>query len=182
MKQIMLAVFCGLFLFSGAILADDSTKPAEKKMEPQKVKDAQQDADKKMEKPTKKDEIKWNETKSGLKWIDLTEGEGRAAAQGDKVLVHYHVWLADKEGGKSKSVQTSRDPNPYTGKVEPFAFAVGDRQLIKGWNEGMIGMRPGTLRRLWVPAALAWGPNKMGDDIPANSDVIFEIELLDFQK
>ena len=181
MKQLAIAVFCGLFLLSGVALAGDSTKPAEKKVEPKTLKEMQQDGNKKTEKPTQKDEIKWKETKSGLKWVDLTEGEGKAATNGDKVVVHYHLWLADKEGGKAKSVQSSRDPNPYTGKVEPFEFVVGNPQLVKGWNEGMIGMKPGTLRRLWLPAALGWGPNNMGEDIPANSDVIFEIELIVFR-
>jgi FKBP-type peptidyl-prolyl cis-trans isomerase len=182
MKQVTLAVLCGLFLlFPGAIMADDSTKPAEKTVEPKKLKDVQPDAEKQMDKSTSKDKVEWKETKSGLKWVDLTEGDGKSATQGDKVLVHYQLWLADAEGGKAKSVQSSREPNPYTGKVEPFPFAIGDGRLIKGWNEGMIGMKPGTLRRLWIPSDLAWGPNNMGEDIPANSEVIFEIELLEFQ-
>lgn len=181
MKQFVIALFCGLFLLSGAVLAEDSTKAEPKKMEPKKVKEDQEKAEKKMDKPTKTDEVKWNETKSGLKWVDLVEGEGKAATTGDKVVVHYHVWLADREGAKAKSVQTSRDPNPYTGKVDPFPCAIGDARLIQGWNEGMVGMRPGGLRRLWVPAKLGWGSRGMGEDIPANSDVIFEIELLQFQ-
>ena len=182
MKQLLLAVFCGLFLFAGVASADDSAKSADGKNEPKKMKEDQPEPEKKMEKPTKKEDIDWHETKSGLKWVDLTEGDGKAATNGDKVIVHYHLWLADKDGGKGKSVQSSRDPNPYTGKVDPFTFSVGDPRLVKGWNEGMIGMKPGGLRRLWLPSKLGWGPNKMGDDIPANSDVIFEIELLDYQK
>lgn len=187
MKRILLIVIGLAFLLSGVMLVNSAQAQDDKK--PQTLKDAQEaekpekdeKADKEEKQPSKKDDIKWQETRSGLKWVDLKVGEGKQATNGDQVLVHYHLWLADKDGGKAKSVQSSRDPNPYTGKVEPFSFKVGDQRLVKGWNEGMIGMQPGGLRRLWLPPELGWGANAMGDDIPANSEVIFEIELLEIQ-
>lgn len=191
MRKVLLILIGAAFLITGVAMAGEKENAEPQTIKDQQAaatqaKDAESDTDKKAEKgdsenkqPSKRDDIKWNETRTGLKWVDLKVGEGTAAKNGDQVTVHYHVWLADKDGGKAKSVQSSRDPNPYTGKVAPFDCKVGDPRLVKGWNEGMVGMQPGGLRRLWVPSKLGWGPNAMGEDIPANSDVIFEIELLD---
>ena len=190
MKWTVLVLIGAALLMTGMVFA--GTPGSQREEKPQTVKDKQDadsaDKEPKAEKseseekqPSKKEDIKWNETKSGLKWVDLTVGEGKQAVNGDAVTVHYDLWLADKDGGKAKPVQSSREPNPRTGKVEPFSFKVGDPRLVKGWNEGMIGMQVGGLRRLWLPPELGWGANAMGDDIPANSSVIFEIELLEMK-
>jgi FKBP-type peptidyl-prolyl cis-trans isomerase FkpA len=124
--------------------------------------------------------VEWTTNESGLKWADLAEGDGPAAKNGDNVVVHYHLWLADGME-KGKSIQNSRDPQP-DGKVYEFPFTVGFKQLIAGWNEGMLGMKPGGLRRLWIPSNLGYGARGAGAMIPPNSDLIFEIELLRYGK
>jgi len=183
MKQLFGIVLGCMFLLAGTVAADPA--PGQDKPKPTTVKEKQADPEKakgKDEKPLKKEEIEWKETRSGLKWVDLKDGDGAQATNGDSVTVHYHLWLADNEGGKAKSVQSSRDPSPYSGKVTPFSFRVGDRRLIKGWNEGMVGMQAGTLRRLWIPSELGYGANTVFKEIPANSDLIYEIELLEIHK
>lgn len=98
---------------------------------------------------------------------DIREGTGREARPGDTVTVHYTGWLLD--GTKFDS---SRD------RDEPFSFRLGTRQVIRGWDLGVSGMRVGGVRRLAVPPGLAYGRRGAGGVIPANASLIFEIELL----
>lgn len=116
-------------------------------------------------------------TPSGLKWADLTVGTGKEAVNGSPVVSHYTLWFADEHGKKGERFQSSKDPNPRTGTAEPFPFTVGDSRLIKGWNEGMIGMKEGGTRLLVIPPEIGYG--KGGGPIPANTTLIFEIELLE---
>jgi FKBP-type peptidyl-prolyl cis-trans isomerase len=106
-------------------------------------------------------------TESGLIISDISLNEGgQIAMNGNKVQVHYVGTLMD--GTKFDS---SRDRN------SPFKFTLGKGEVIKGWEEGIKGMRVGDIRKLTIPPQLAYGDRKMGK-IPANSTLIFEVELL----
>lgn len=106
---------------------------------------------------------------SGLVTQILAPGEGDEAKQGDKVTVHYVGTLAD--GTKFDS---SRD------RDQPFSFWVGKGMVIDGWDEGLLGMREGEVRKLTVPAKLGYGSQEK-KGIPANSTLVFEVELLDIR-
>ena len=107
-------------------------------------------------------------TDTGLKIEDLAEGSGTPAAAGDKVTVHYTGWLTD--GTKFDS---SLDRN------QPFSFPLGGGRVIRGWDEGVAGMRPGGRRRLTIPSSLAYGAAGAGGVIPPNATLVFEVELLE---
>ena len=106
-------------------------------------------------------------TPSGLKFEDLQPGTGAEARSGQKAKVHYTGWL--KSGEKFDS---SVDRN------DPFEFTLGAGQVIKGWDEGVAGMKVGGKRRLTIPAALGYGARGAGGVIPPNAELIFEVELL----
>ncbi len=106
-------------------------------------------------------------TASGLQYEDLAEGTGEAAKAGDSVQVHYTGWLAD--GTKFDS---SLD------RGSPFGFRLGAGKVIRGWDEGVAGMRVGGRRKLHIPAALGYGARGAGGVIPPNAELIFEVELL----
>lgn len=106
-------------------------------------------------------------TGDGLQYWDLKVGSGETAAPGKTVTVNYTGWLTN--GTKFDS---SRD------RYETFHFVLGRGQVIKGWDEGVAGMKVGGERQLRVPPALAYGDRADGA-IPANSTLIFEVELLD---
>jgi peptidylprolyl isomerase len=117
----------------------------------------------------KKDE-KEVKTDSGLRYVDLKEGTGQAAKKGDMVVVHYTGWLYN-DGKLGKKFDSSVD------RKEPFEFTLGGR-VIKGWNEGVAGMKVGGKRKLIIPPELAYGKEGAGDDIPPNATLLFEVELL----
>ena len=106
-------------------------------------------------------------TPSGLKYTDIEPGSGAVAQTGQKARVHYTGWL--KSGQKFDS---SLDRN------EPFEFTLGAGMVIKGWDEGVAGMKVGGKRKLEIPPALGYGARGAGGIIPANADLIFEVELL----
>lgn len=167
-KLLTISAVCAL------LLAVTAWAGEEKKEEGQKPKTEQKAESKAKVEEKKAAKIEWKETKSGLKWADLKEGEGKAAVNGDKVEVHYHLWLADENGEKGKDIQNSRD----FGKT--FKFTVGQRGLIEGWNEGMVGMKPGGTRILYIPSKLGYGKAGMGKDIPPDSDLIFELDFIGY--
>ncbi len=107
-------------------------------------------------------------TQSGLKYEDLKEGEGPAAKKGDTVEVHYTGWLTD-----GKKFDSSVD------RGEPFSFPLGAGRVIKGWDEGVAGMKVGGVRRLTIPPQLGYGAAGAGGVIPPNATLIFDVELLD---
>lgn len=109
---------------------------------------------------------------SGLRYADITVGTGATAANGDKVSVHYTGWLAATGKGFDTSVG-----------LNPFVLTIGSSGAITGFEEGVIGMKVGGKRRLFVPAALGYGNTNVYDEngkliIPANSDLIFDVELV----
>ena len=106
-------------------------------------------------------------TASGLQYWDITTGTGATAAPGNAVKVHYTGWLAD--GTKFDS---SVDRN------QPFEFRLGVGRVIKGWDEGVTGMKVGGKRQLRIPPDLAYGSRGVGS-IPPNSTLIFDVELLE---
>ena len=99
---------------------------------------------------------------------ELVVGSGDAAASGQKVTVHYTGWLTN--GTKFDS---SKDRN------EPFVFGLGKGQVIRGWDEGVQGMKVGGKRKLTIPAALAYGDQGCGGVIPPHATLVFEVELLE---
>jgi peptidylprolyl isomerase len=126
----------------------------------------------KEEKKEEKTNLKEKEVDGAtLKWDDLKEGEGPAVKKGDTVEVHYTGWLLT-DGKKGKKFDSSLD------RKEPFSFTVGDRMVIRGWDEGLLGMKAGGKRMLYIPSKLGYGARGAGRDIPPNADLVFEIELL----
>jgi FKBP-type peptidyl-prolyl cis-trans isomerase len=108
---------------------------------------------------------------SGLKYQDLKVGTGLAAKKGDKLRVHYTGWLA--KGGKKFDSSVGKDP---------FEFTLGQGDVIKGWDEGVAGMKGGGKRKLLIPAKLGYGARGAGEDIPPNADLVFEVELIKIVK
>ncbi len=106
-------------------------------------------------------------TDTGLKYEDLVEGDGDVAAAGQRVSVHYTGWLTD--GSKFDS---SKDRNM------PFDFPLGAGHVIRGWDEGVQGMKIGGTRKLTIPPQLGYGAAGAGGVIPSNATLVFEVELL----
>jgi len=110
-------------------------------------------------------------TPSGLKYIDDKTGTGKEAKKGTTVTVHYTGWLY-KEGKKDKKFDSSLD------RKQPFSFPLGAGRVIKGWDEGVAGMKEGGKRTLIIPPDLGYGNRGAGDVIPPNATLIFEVELI----
>jgi FKBP-type peptidyl-prolyl cis-trans isomerase len=109
-------------------------------------------------------------TESGLQIVDVEVGTGAGVQTGQTAVVHYTGWLAD--GTKFDS---SLD------RGQPFTFPVGAGRVIRGWDEGLVGMKAGGERRLVIPSDLAYGPAGRPPVIPTNAELIFDIELLEIQ-
>ncbi len=110
-------------------------------------------------------------TPSGLQYEDTTVGEGAEARAGQQVSVHYTGWLYN-DGVKGAKFDSSKDRN------DPFGFGLGGGQVIRGWDEGVQGMKVGGTRQLVIPAALGYGARGAGGVIPPNATLLFEVELL----
>jgi FKBP-type peptidyl-prolyl cis-trans isomerase len=106
-------------------------------------------------------------SESGLQYEDLQEGTGAVAKSGDTVEVHYTGWL--RNGTKFDS---SLD------RGRPFSFRLGAGQVIKGWDEGVAGMKVGGKRKLTIPPDLGYGARGAGGVIPPNAELIFDVELI----
>ena len=125
------------------------------------------------EKGKAKDEKKtMTKTESGLKYLDIKEGEGEPPTKGHTVVVHYTGWLW-VNNAKGEKFDSSADRNV------PFAFHVGDGEVIKGWDEGVLGMKMKGKRELVIPPDLAYGERGAGGVIPPNATLMFEVELLE---
>jgi FKBP-type peptidyl-prolyl cis-trans isomerase FkpA len=110
-------------------------------------------------------------TPSGLIIDDVVIGSGATAAAGQQVSVHYTGWLLFG-GERGKKFDSSKD------RGDPFDFPLGGGQVIKGWDEGVQGMKVGGTRKLTIPPELGYGSRGAGGVIPPNATLIFEVELL----
>jgi FKBP-type peptidyl-prolyl cis-trans isomerase FkpA len=114
-------------------------------------------------------------TASGLEYQDLVVGTGAAASTGHPVTVHYTGWLQNPDGSAGKKFDSSLD------RGQPFVFPLGAGRVIRGWDEGVAGMKVGGKRKLIIPADLGYGSRGAGGAIPPNATLIFEVELLGVQ-
>ena len=121
-----------------------------------------------------KEEIKMEEKIMELIKNDIKLGEGREAEKGLSVTVHYTGWLHDakEKDGKGKKFDSSLD------RREPFKFTLGVGQVIKGWDEGVNGMKIGGQRLITIPSDMGYGSRGAGSVIPPNADLIFDVQLL----
>ena len=107
-------------------------------------------------------------TPSGLEYWDIVVGTGDTAVAGKPVRVHYTGWLTD-----GKKFDSSVD------RGQPLSFPLGAGRVIKGWDEGVAGMKVGGKRQLRVPPDLGYGPRGAGGVIPPNATLIFDVELVE---
>jgi FKBP-type peptidyl-prolyl cis-trans isomerase FkpA len=114
-------------------------------------------------------------TDSGLEFQDLVAGTGAGASAGHQVTVHYTGWLQNPDGSAGKKFDSSLD------RGQPFVFSLGAGRVIRGWDEGVAGMKVGGKRKLIIPASLGYGSQGAGGVIPPNATLIFEVELLGVQ-
>jgi FKBP-type peptidyl-prolyl cis-trans isomerase FkpA len=106
-------------------------------------------------------------TASGLTIEDLVVGDGATAAAGQRVSVHYTGWTTD-----GKKFDSSKD------RGQAFMFSLGGGEVIRGWDEGVAGMKVGGKRKLTIPPELGYGTRGAGKVIPPNATLLFEVELL----
>jgi FKBP-type peptidyl-prolyl cis-trans isomerase len=125
--------------------------------------------------PTVLDEPTESVTPEGLKIVTFAVGNGAQASAGSMVSVHYTGWLQDEAGPDGKGTQF--DSSVERGK--PIEFPLGAGRVIKGWDQGLDGMRVGGKRRLIIPPDLAYGKRGRPPVIPENATLIFDVELMD---
>jgi FKBP-type peptidyl-prolyl cis-trans isomerase FkpA len=113
-----------------------------------------------------------NTTSTGLQYEDELIGSGPEAKSGKDVRVHYTGWLYDN-GVQGRKFDSSRDRN------DPFGFSLGAGMVIKGWDEGVQGMKVGGKRTLVIPPQLGYGARGAGGVIPPNATLKFDVELLE---
>ena len=111
-------------------------------------------------------------TASGLVYEEKVVGTGDMAQSGQDVSVHYTGWLL-YGGERGRKFDSSKD------RGEAFGFALGAGQVIKGWDEGVQGMKVGGKRKLTIPPELGYGAGGAGGVIPPNATLVFEVELLE---
>jgi len=116
-------------------------------------------------------------TASGLEYETVIKGDETSGtpSKGSNVVVHYTGWLKDAQGARGKKFDSSVD------RGQPFQFKIGIGMVIKGWDEGVLSMHKGEKRTLFIPAKLGYGASGAGAVIPPNVDLIFDVELLNFQ-
>jgi peptidylprolyl isomerase len=116
------------------------------------------------------DEKEMTSTGSGLRYRDDREGDGDTAKAGDHVVVHYTGTLEDGE-----KFDSSRD------RGQPLEFALGTGMVIRGWDEGVAGMKVGGRRTLVIPSELGYGARGAGGVIPPHATLVFDVELLEIR-
>ena len=109
-----------------------------------------------------------------LQSVDTTVGNGAEAAAGQRVKVHYTGWLYDPtaDNSRGKKFDSSKD------RGQPFSFRLGGGEVIRGWDEGVQGMKVGGTRVLTIPPEMGYGARGAGGVIPPNATLVFEVELL----
>ena len=124
--------------------------------------------------PDEQGKSKLDATQSELKKIDVKQGHGAEAVAGHGVVVHYTGWLYDssKPDSHGAKFDSSRD------RGQPFRFVLGQGRVIKGWDDGVAGMKVGGQRTLVIPPAQGYGARGAGGVIPPNATLIFDVELL----
>jgi FKBP-type peptidyl-prolyl cis-trans isomerase len=110
----------------------------------------------------------------GLTYSDLKVGTGAVAETGKTAVIHFTGWI-DDNGNKGEQFFNSRDEG------KPVAFKIGTDMVIKGWNLGVVGMQEGGRRRLMVPSELGYGAKGAADIVPPNTDLIYDIELIEIR-
>lgn len=110
---------------------------------------------------------------SGLEYEIVTPGTGVEAVKGKSATVHYTGWLNNGDYTTGTKFDSSVD------RGRPFTFGLGAGQVIRGWDEGVAGMKVGETRRLFIPSALGYGARGAGAVIKPNSDLIFDVQLLE---
>lgn len=113
-------------------------------------------------------------TASGLRYVEVKPGTGAMAKAGQTAVVHYTGWLY-QGGRKGMKFDSSRD------RGQPFAFPLGAGRVIKGWDEGVAGMKTGEQRTLIIPPQLGYGARGAGNVIPPNATLIFDVELVELR-
>ena len=111
-------------------------------------------------------------TTSGLEYEITVKGSGASPKPGSIVTVHYTGWLNKNGQPSGQPFDSSHNRN------QPFTFQIGIEMVIKGWDEGVMTMQIGEKRRLYIPSALGYGARGAGNVIPANADLIFDVELI----
>lgn len=171
---ILLAILAAAIAVSGCTSKKSETKvvepPAKEAPAKEPTKETEKATTTKPEQPKAAPKAKqggYKVTASGLKIKDIKEGQGAEVKKGDTVVVNYKGWLDD-----GTVFDTSKKPGR-----EPFDFTVGAGEVIKGWDEGLQGMKVGGVRELVIPSDMGYGSRAVGP-IPANSTLHFEIELL----
>lgn len=111
---------------------------------------------------------------AGLQRVDVVEGGGALASPGDEVSVHYTGWLYDEAAPQQRGEQfdSSRE------RGEPFTFLLGAGRVIRGWDDGVAGMRVGGTRVLMIPPEYGYGRKGAGGVIPPGASLVFEVELV----
>lgn len=109
-----------------------------------------------------------------METVDLQPGTGAAIAAGQKAVVEYTGWLYETSAADKKGKEFDSSKNGG----QPFRFTVGAGQVIKGWDQGVAGMRVGGRRRLTIPADLAYGDVGAGGVIPPGATLIFDVDLV----
>ena len=111
-------------------------------------------------------------TSTGLQYRDLVVGAGAQAGSGQSVSVHYTGWLQNDDGSSGRKFDSSVD------RGEPFDFPLGAGHVIRGWDEGVAGMKVGGKRQLRIPPELAYGEDGHPPQIPQNATLIFDVQLV----
>ena len=114
-------------------------------------------------------------TVGGVEYKDLKPGTGERAEVGDVATIQFAGWLEEK-GGKGRELYDTHT------RGDTVSFVIGTDKVMQGWNEGVIGMRPGGKRLVKVPPELGYGSRGVQDFVPPNARLIFVIELLELQK
>lgn len=121
--------------------------------------------------PSGDNNVEFTTTESGLQFADLEAGDGDEAKTGGNVTVHYTGWLYE-DGQAGAKFDSSKD------RGQPFDFPLGAGHVIKGWDEGVAGMKVGGKRHLIIPPELGYGARGAGGVIPPNATLLFEVDLL----
>jgi FKBP-type peptidyl-prolyl cis-trans isomerase len=162
-----LAIALSVFLFVACSQKDDSSKPA---AEPAAAEPAAAAA-------TPETPTTTGSEAMPMQKIDLAPGNGAEIKSGQTALVHYTGWLYDPAvpENKGKKFDSSVDRN------EPFDFPVGAGMVIKGWDDGVVGMKVGGKRRLVIPPEMGYGARGAGGVIPPGATLVFDVELVEIR-